>query len=225
MAPAGQLWSTVNDLAAWAAFLADPTPNVLRAETLAQMCVPVAIVDPDGWTGGYGLGLRLWRRGERIYVGHTGSMPGYLAVLVVHRPSGTGVVAFANAYALHGSTIADLGLDLLNAVLDREPSTVAPWRPGAAPPPAVEQFTGRWWWMAGEYEVTWDATSRELVMSALRMPQAVPWRFVQTGPDRWRCRTGTNRGETMTVRRARTGAIIELDIATARFTRDPWSAM
>ena len=130
MAPAGQLWSTVHDLAGWAAFLADPAANVLRPETLAQMCVPVAIIDPDGWTGGYGLGLRLWRRGERIYVGHTGSMPGYLAVLVVHRPSGTGVVAFANTYALHGSTIADLGLDLLDAVLDREPPTVAPWRPG-----------------------------------------------------------------------------------------------
>ena len=33
------------------------------------------------------------------------SMPGYLAVLVVHRPSGTGVVAFANSYILHGSDI------------------------------------------------------------------------------------------------------------------------
>jgi CubicO group peptidase (beta-lactamase class C family) len=224
MAPAGQLWSTVHDLAAWAAFLADPAPNVLRPETLTQMCLPVAIADPDAWTGGYGLGLRLWRRAERIYVGHTGSMPGYLAVLVVHRPSGTGVVAFANAYALVGSTIADFGLDLLDAVLDGEPSSVAPWRPGAAPPPAVEQFTGRWWWMAGEYEVTWDAGARELVMTACGAPQPVPWRFVQTGPDRWRCRTGTNRGETMTVRRGRSGAVIELEIATARFSRDPWAA-
>jgi CubicO group peptidase (beta-lactamase class C family) len=224
MAPAGQLWSTVNDLAGWAAFLSDPAPNVLRPETLTQMCVPVAILDPDGWTGGYGLGLRLWRRSERIYVGHTGSMPGYLAVLVVHRPSGSGVVALANGYALHGSTIADLGLDLLDAVLDGEPETVVPWRPGAAPPPAVEQFTGRWWWMAGEYEMTWDAHARELVMSARGVPQPVPWRFAQAGPDRWRCRTGTNRGEIMTVRRGRSGAVIELEIATARFSRDPWAA-
>src|SRR5438105_1049729 len=29
MAPAGQLWSTVADLAKWAAFLADPAPSVL----------------------------------------------------------------------------------------------------------------------------------------------------------------------------------------------------
>ena len=224
MAPAGQLWSTVEDLAKWAAFLADPVPAVLRRESLALLCAPVAISDPDGWTGGYGLGLRLWRRGERIYVGHTGSMPGYLAVLVVHRPSGTGVVAFANAYTLHGTHIGDLGLDLLDAVLDREPPTVQPWRPGAAPPPAVEALTGRWWWMGVEYQVIWDGAARELVMCAVTEPQPVPWRFAQSG-DRWRCRTGTNRGEFMVVRRSRAGAVIALEVATARFTRDPWPAM
>jgi CubicO group peptidase (beta-lactamase class C family) len=226
MAPAGQLWSTVNDLAGWAAFLADPAPAVLRRETLAQMCAPVAIVDPDGWTGGHGLGLRLWRRGERIYVGHTGSMPGYLAVLVVHRPSGTGVVAFANSYVLHGSDIGELGLELIDAVLEREPGpAVQPWRPGAAPPPAVEPMTGRWWWMGGEYEATWDAGARELVVTPLTEPEPVPWRFAQAGADRWRCRTGTNRGETMVVRRSRAGAVSALEIATTRFTRDPWPPM
>jgi hypothetical protein len=79
--------------------------------------------------------------------------------------------------------------------------------------------------MAGEYEMTWDPTSRELVMTALSVPQPVPWRFVQTGPDRWRCRTGTNRGEVMTVRRGRTGSVTELEVAAARFTRDPWAAV
>jgi len=226
MAPAGQLWSTVADLARFAAFLAEPSPAVLRRETLAQMCVPVAIADPETWTGGYGLGVRLWRRGERIYVGHTGSMPGYLAVLVVHRPTGTGVVTFANSYILRGSNIPELGLDLLDAVLEREtPPAVQPWRPGAAPPPAVEPLTGRWWWMGGEYEATWDAGARELVMTPLTEPEPVPWRFAQAGGDQWRCRTGTNRGETMVVRRTRAGAVATLEIATARFTRDPWPAM
>jgi hypothetical protein len=153
-------------------------------------------------------------------------MPGYLAVLVVHRPSGTGVVAFANSYTLHGSHIADLGLELLDAVLDGEPSPAGqPWRPGAAPPPQVEPLTGRWWWMGVEYEATWDAGARELVMSTLHEPQPVPWRFAQAGADRWRCRTGTNRGETMVVHRTRAGAVSTLEVAAARFTRDPWPAM
>ncbi|GAA5191637.1 serine hydrolase domain-containing protein [Rugosimonospora acidiphila] len=224
MAPAGQLWSTVRDLARWAAFLADPVPSVLDPATLAQMCTPVVISDVDAWTSGHGLGVQLWRRGERVYVGHTGSMPGYLAVLAVHRPSRTGVVAFANAYTLRHGGISGLGLDLLDAVLDREPARIAPWRPGAAPPPEVEVLTGRWWWMGTEYESAWDAAGRALVISSLDRPGATPWRFTQDGVDRWRCRSGSNDGEIMMVRRSGTGAVTALDIATFVFTRDPWSA-
>src|SRR6266511_1679047 len=151
MAPAGQLWSTAADLVRWAAFLADPDPSVLSPAAVAQMCAPVAIADPDGWTAGHGLGPQLWRRGERVYVGHTGSMPGYLAALAVHRPSRTGVVAFANTYTLVGSAIGGLAMTLLSAVLDREPARIAPWRPGVAPladPAEVWRFaadgTDRW---------------------------------------------------------------------------------
>ncbi|HEY2674932.1 MAG TPA: serine hydrolase domain-containing protein [Rugosimonospora sp.] len=224
MAPAGQLWSTVADLGAWGAFLADPRPSVLAPQTVAQMCAPMVIDDVDSWSSGHGLGLRLWRRGERVYVGHTGSMPGYLAVLVVHRPSRTAVVAFTNAYTLHHSGIGTLGLDLLDAVVDREPVRVTPWRPGAAPPPEIEVLTGRWWWMGTEYEAAWDAASRQLVVSSLTSPGATPWRFTQDGVDRWRCRSGSNDGEIMVVRRSGTGAVAALDVATFVFTRDPWSA-
>lgn len=94
MAPAGQLWSTCADLGRWAGFLAAPDPAVLAPATVAEMCAPVAILDPQAWTTGHGLGLGLWRDGERVYAGHTGSMPGYLAVLTTHRPSRTAVVAF-----------------------------------------------------------------------------------------------------------------------------------
>ncbi|MEV4418153.1 serine hydrolase domain-containing protein, partial [Catellatospora sp. NPDC049609] len=108
MAPAGQLWSTADDLLKWAAFLADPDPAVLAPATLAEMCAPVVMSDLDAWTTGHGLGLELTRAGERVYAGHGGSMPGYLAHLWAHRPSRTGVVAFANAYTLHGQRMAAL---------------------------------------------------------------------------------------------------------------------
>src|SRR5437016_2619676 len=55
MAPAGQLWSTAADLAKWAAFLADPQPSILAPATVAQMCTPVVIADPERWTSGHGL--------------------------------------------------------------------------------------------------------------------------------------------------------------------------
>ena len=222
MAPAGQLWSTAADLVKWAAFLADPHPSILAPPTVAQMCVPVAIADPESWTAGHGLGLKLWRRGERVYVGHTGSMPGYLAVLVVHRASGTAVVAYANAYRLAGATIGGLGLDLLDTVVAAEPVPVPPWRPGAGPPSDVEPLTGRWWWMGREHEAAWDAGTRELLVYPVGDQHEV-WRFTPEGPDRWRCHSGMNHGEVLTVRRSRTGAVTALDIATFVFTRDPWT--
>jgi hypothetical protein len=198
---------------------------VLSAQTVAEMCAPAVISDPDAWTAGHGLGVQLTRRGERIYVGHVGSMPGYLAVMLIHRPSRTGVVAFANAYTMRGgSGIGALGGDLLDAVLDREPARVTPWRPGAAPPPEIEALTGRWWWMGREYEVAWDVAGRQLVMSAQSSPGAAPWRFTPHGPDRWRCRSGVNDGEIMTVRRGGTGAVTALEVATFVFARDPWAA-
>ena len=222
MAPAGQLWSTAADLVKWAAFLADPHPSILAPATVAQMCVPVAIADPESWTAGHGLGLKLWRRGERVYVGHTGSMPGYLAVLVVHRASGTAVVAYANGYSLAGATIGGLGLDLLDTVVAAEPVPVPTWRPGAGPPSDVEPLTGRWWWMGREHEAAWDAGTRELLVYPVGDQHEV-WRFTPEGPDRWRCHSGMNHGEALTVRRSRTGAVTALDIATFVFTRDPWT--
>ncbi len=224
MAPAGQLWSTAADLARWAAFLAEPDPDVVNPATVREMCAPAVISDLESWTAGHGLGMQLWRRGERVYVGHTGSMPGYLAVLAVHRPSRTGVVAFANAYTLHGGGIGDLGRDILTAVLDREPARPAAWRPGATPPGDVEPLTGRWWWMGQEFQASWDAGSRELVVTPMS-EKAAAWRFTAYGPDRWRCHSGMNDGEILRVRRARTGAVTALDIATFVFTRDPWPAM
>jgi CubicO group peptidase (beta-lactamase class C family) len=226
MAPAGQLWSTASDLARWAAFLAEPAPEpaVLDPATVREMCIPAAISDPETWTAGHGLGLQLWRRGERVYAGHTGSMPGYLAILAVHRPTRTGVVVFANAYALHGGGIGEVGRELLTAVVEREPVPVTPWRPGAMPPAEAEPLTGRWWWMGQEFEAYWDGRTRELVMSVVGEPVA-GWRFVPDGPERWRCRAGMNDGEIMRVRRGRNGGVAALDVATFVFTREPWPAL
>jgi CubicO group peptidase (beta-lactamase class C family) len=224
MAPAGQLWSTASDLARWAAFLVDPQPRILAPATVREMCAPAVISDLGSWTAGHGLGMQLWRHGERVYAGHTGSMPGYLAILAVHRPSRTGVSVFANAYTVHGGGIGEVGRDLLTAVLDREPVPPVGWRPGAMPPVEAEPLTGRWWWMGQEFQASWDARTRELVMTPVSEP-AGAWRFVPDGPDRWRCRSGMNDGELLRVRRGRNGAVAALDIATFVFTRDPWPAL
>jgi CubicO group peptidase (beta-lactamase class C family) len=218
MAPAGQLWSTVDDLAIWAAALVAADPPVLTAATMAEMAAPAAIADPDAWTSGYGLGLHAWRRGERVFVGHTGSMPGYLAVLTAHRQSGTAAVAFTNTYGLRGTRVGQVGLSIVEAVLDGEPeATPTPWRPSAPPPDDVADLCGRWWWMAEELEARWDGTTRELVLTE---PGAPDWRFVRESGDRWRCRSGEQTGEVLEVRRDADGTPTALDIATFIYTRD-----
>ncbi|KXK61238.1 serine hydrolase [Micromonospora rosaria] len=218
MAPAGQLWSTATDLARWAAFLADPDPGVLAPETLTEMCTPVAINDLDSWTGGHGLGLELYRDGDRVYVGHGGSMPGYVAALAVHRPTRTGVIGFANSYGLRGGHIGALARQVLTLVLDAEPTPVAPWRPATAPPPAaLADLTGRWWWMGYEYELRAEADG-----TLLAGPVGSPTlRFTPEGPDRWRGRSGAQHGEILSVLRDEAGHPVALDIATFVFTRSP----
>ncbi len=223
MAPAGQLWSTVEDLARWAAVLAATEPPVLSAATLAEMRTPVMLADLDSWTAGYGLGLQLWRRGERVYHGHTGSMPGYLAVLVSHQPSRTGIVAFVNSYTLAGLTISELGLSIMDAVLSGEPEPFpTPWRPSGPPPADIEPLCGRWWWMGREFEVGWDEQAAQLLIHSARIGE--PWRFTQEDTDRWRGQTGEQAGEVLRVIRDDNGTPTAVDIATFVFSRDPFPA-
>jgi CubicO group peptidase (beta-lactamase class C family) len=219
MAPAGQLWSTITDMAKWAAFLADPAPAVLSRETVDEMCTPVAISDLDSWTGGHGLGPQLYRVDERVYVGHGGSMPGYVAHLAVHRRSRTGVIVFANCYGLHTGSIAEVGLDALTTVLDREPESPRPWTPPEPATAEQAELIGRWWWMGREHEIL--AEGPELVVTTVR-GTAPGWRFVREAPDRWRGVAGMNTGEVLAVRRDAAGAVTELDIATFVFSRDPY---
>ena len=107
MAPAGQLWSTVGDLARWLDFLAAGHPDVIARGTLLEMSRPTAPATD------YGLGLRLLRDPTgRALVGHTGSMPGFLATAFVDQKTREGVVALTNATTGVGTD--RLALSLIN---------------------------------------------------------------------------------------------------------------
>ncbi|MFL6075820.1 MAG: serine hydrolase domain-containing protein [Mycobacteriales bacterium] len=133
-APAGQLWSTVGDLATWADFLASGHPEVLAASTLEEMSEPVAVVERDVFTDAWGLGLQLTHRGGRaVHAGHGGAMPGFLASLQVRRADRIGAVALGNNGV--GEGIFDLTHHLIEASLDADPAAggaVADRRAGPA---------------------------------------------------------------------------------------------
>jgi len=217
MAPAGQLWSTATDMAKWAAVLTDPAPTVLARETVDEMCAPVVISDLESWTSGHGLGPQLYRVGERIFAGHSGSMPGYVAFLAVHRRSRYGVIAFANSYGLTGTTLKAVSLAALTTVLDLEPEPREPWLPPAPPRGEAVALVGRWWWMGREYEITADG--EDLVMTGPHHRT----RFTREAPDRWRGVGGSNEGEVLAILRDSDGTPTALDIATFIFTRNPYN--
>lgn len=75
MAPAGQVWSTVLDLATFADFLMMGDERVLRMSSIEEMTTPQTGSVAEGLDSGYGLGLRLVPGGSGLRVGHTGSMP------------------------------------------------------------------------------------------------------------------------------------------------------
>jgi CubicO group peptidase (beta-lactamase class C family) len=95
--PNGALYSTVVDLARFLAFqLGEGPSSVLERATLADVQTRVHSSGPRLGSG-YGVGFQLTRRGEHVFLGHTGSVAGYTAQAYIHLPSKTGVIVLRNA--------------------------------------------------------------------------------------------------------------------------------
>ena len=216
-APLGGLWSTVADLGRYAAFLADPPPAILAADTVEEMCRPALMVDLEQWTRGYGLGLELARRGERVLVGHGGSMPGFLTGLRVRRRERVGAVAFANVTA--GADPSLLAARLVETVLDAVPAMPPAWTPSARQP-HLDGVLGSWW-SEGE-EVVFEVRHDRLWA---RVPSApgptAETRFEADGTDRFRAVEGRERGELLELVRDGAGRVTRMYFATYPFTREP----
>ncbi|MEO7752131.1 MAG: serine hydrolase domain-containing protein [Terracoccus sp.] len=215
-APFGGLWSSVADLSRYAAWLARPDGRVLAAETVDEMCRPIIMTDPDGWSGAYGLGFGMTRRGERVHVGHGGAMPGFLTGLGVRRPEGVGAVVFANATS--GALSMRLAADLVEAVIDAEPPLASPWAP-EQPDPALAPLLGAWW--AEGSPITFFVRDGELWSHLVEDEALTETRYAAEGPDRFRAVAGRERGEVLEVVRAPDGSIARLYFATYAVTREP----
>jgi CubicO group peptidase (beta-lactamase class C family) len=207
MAPAGQLWSTAADLVVWGQFLAGSRPDLLDPSTLHEMTVPVA--------EDYGLGLRLSTNAGGVLVGHTGSMPGFLAGLFVDPGSGIGAVVLSNATT--GIDPERLVMDLIDGdFVDDVPD---PWVPTVALPPQLDGIPGLWFWGNTAVELRWHNDGLE--MRALATPERSPWRF-ELRDGRLLGVSGYHRGETLHVVRRDDGSIGHLECATFVYTRTPY---
>jgi CubicO group peptidase (beta-lactamase class C family) len=217
-APLGGLWSTVADMARYGAFVADPIDEVLSFESLDEMCRPLIMTDVEGWARAYGLGYDLQRIGERVLVGHGGSMPGFLAGLRVRRQDRVGAVVFANSTA--GAEPVALAGQLVTAVLDTEPSLAPVWTPSQSQPD-FEGLLGSWW-AEGE-EIVFEV--RDNVLWS-RIPGGLPiadTRFARVDGGRFRAVAGREGGELLEITRGRGGRVERMHFATYALTRTPTS--
>jgi CubicO group peptidase (beta-lactamase class C family) len=206
---AGALWSTVDDLARWSAFLAEPDPAVLDPRTAAEMHEVQIMADEQRWSLGWGLGLMLWRRGDRLYAGHGGAMPGFRAAIAHDRTSGLSL-----AFATNGSTGVgeSFAVDLIDLAVRELPDDAPAWRP-STPPSELDGLLGRWWSEGDELVFAWRGGRFE-VTSVDAPPTAAPLVLVADGPDRFRVESGNEQGELLRVVRDGDGRVVECFLAT-----------
>ena len=194
-ASAGQLWSTVSDLARWAAFLASGDDAVLAPKSIEEMWFPQVMFYPDDWVLGWGLGLMLFNQEGRIWGGHGGAMAGYLAGMYIDRKSQVGAAALTN-----NGTRANMdafAIKLAAKSLELQPEPIAVWRPEEAPPDDVAAILGPWWSEGNQFVFTWEggALRAKLAGSA---PGKAETTFERDG-DGWIAAVGRERGERLRI--------------------------
>ncbi|MFE9395569.1 serine hydrolase domain-containing protein [Streptomyces flavidovirens] len=218
MAPAGQLWSTTADLCRFAAFLAVGDEKVLSAESVREMRTPAAPAAPGEAAGGYGLGLQMVQSGGRTLVGHTGSLPGFVAGLWVSVEDGVAAVALVNATS--GLSAPAVAADLIRIVVEAEPRIPEPWRPLPEVDQELLKLTGPWFWGTSSYALSLVA-DRGLELQPLR-GNGRGSRFAARPDGTWTGLDGYYLGETLRVVRREDGSVSHLDLGSFVFTREPY---
>lgn len=115
IAPAAGFASTAGDLSRFAAWqfrvLGGAADDVLAANTLREMH-RVHWVDPDFDTY-WGLGFSVRREGNRTFVGHGGSCPGYQTALLLQPDVKVAAIFMANASGVNAGQFAQRMYDIM----------------------------------------------------------------------------------------------------------------
>jgi CubicO group peptidase (beta-lactamase class C family) len=217
-AAAGSLWSTTADLGRWAMVLLDGAEGVLARETAEEMRLLQSMADLEQWKLASGLGLMLLREDDRLFVGHTGSMPGFLAGLAVSPRERAGAIVLTNSGA--GVKIEELLRRLAVAAVNAYPREAERWHPVLNVPASVEPLLGRWWSEGMEIVIRYTGGRLE-ARAADASPALPPSVFEPDGADRYRGVSGPEEGELLEVIRGDDGSVAKLYWATYPLTRSP----
>ncbi|MFI5978591.1 serine hydrolase domain-containing protein [Streptomyces sp. NPDC051452] len=220
MAAAGQLWSTTGDLARFAAFLVRGDDRVLGAESLREMRTPAAPAEAADVMDGtaYGLGMQIQRRDGRLLVGHSGSLPGFLANLTISVEDDVAAVVLANCTS--GPLLGAVGADLVRIVAEAEPRIPQPWQPLREVDPAVLELAGQWYWGTQTFGLRVSADG--LIALGPLTGGGRRARFRVNGDGTWTGLEGYYAGELLRPVRRPDGSVSHLDLGSFVFTRQPY---
>ncbi|MFJ1647316.1 serine hydrolase domain-containing protein [Streptomyces sp. NPDC088258] len=218
MAPAGQLWSTAADLCRFAMFLIEGDPSVLSAASVEELRTPSVPAGAGEWDGTYGLGVQLAHRGGRTLIGHTGSLPGFVACLWASVEDRVAAVALANVTS--GPQIGAVAADLVGIVADAEPRMPGPWTPMSEVDQELLALTGLWYWGTSVFGLKL-VTDRGLELYPQRGGGRGS-RFAAQPDGTWTGLDAYYAGETLRVVRRSDGSVSHLDLGSFVFTREPY---
>lgn len=212
-APQGGIWSTPSELTRFASsVLTGERSDILSPAAAADMCRMRVMLDRDGWGMGWGLGPAQLRRGDRIYIGHGGAIPGFSSGLCLHRASGLAAAAQCNA---RGATAAmgDLAMDLIDAA-ERQLESAPPAPPAwIGAPGDLDGALGEWW-LAGEpLTLRW----RDGGLTIAEGDETT--RLEREGRDSYRAVDGGWRGERLSIARDDDGRCERLTLAGRPLSR------
>ena len=146
LSAAGQLHSTVADLARWVAFQfrshggGRDGGQVLDGASLIEMQRPQYM--EDDWSAGQCLGWRATRVGNRVYHNHGGGIHGFATQVWFHLPSRTGAIALINMWPAPGGM--NLAQEVLELVLGRPQAETAGPSGFEPVPPELARYLGHY---------------------------------------------------------------------------------
>lgn len=215
MAPAGQLWSTVLDLATFAVFLARGDERVLSDDLRREMQIPALINDDPGaaYTRAYGFGLDIINAGGQRFIGHGGSMPGHQSSLRIDPETGDGAVQLVNSTA----GLALDNIELVRELREHSPRIDPPWTASDAASDTAD-IIGTWFWGPRPHLLTREG-------HRLRLAPVSGGRGSRFTPDDAGGWVGLDEyfaGERLTVHHGSDGTPAHLDLGSFRFTRSPY---
>jgi CubicO group peptidase (beta-lactamase class C family) len=220
MAPAGQLWSTTGDLAHFAAFLAEGDDRVLSAESVREMRTPAAPAEAEEVAAGaaYGLGMQIQYRDGRTLVGHGGSLPGFLASLMISVEDDLAAVVLTNCTS--GPLVSTVAADLVRIVAEAEPRIPEPWRPLPEVDRSVLELAGPWYWGTNTFALRLTADGG--VSLGPLSGNGRRSRFRANGDGTWKGLDGYFAGELLRAVQGSDGSVSHLDLGSFVFTRQPY---